>query len=98
MSDFSITYSRVDQATQDVQQQTEAVSRAIEELDGKIQAVRQDFIGSTAEQYDAKVKYWRSNVDDMRYLLGKAQAALNSIRNNYSATDGREAMRWSELL
>lgn len=98
MSGFDVSYGHVDEATTRLVQQTEAVARQIEELDAKMQAVLSDLEGETKENYETKVKSWRMNVADMRTLLGKAQVALNDIRNNYSGTDRREAMNWSALL
>ena len=98
MNGFDVSYGRVDEATMRLVQQTEAVARQIEELDTKMRAVLSDLEGETKENYEVKVRSWRMNVADMRTLLGKAQVALNDIRNNYSGTDRREAMNWSALL
>ncbi|MEV2275678.1 WXG100 family type VII secretion target [Nocardiopsis sp. NPDC049922] len=98
MDGFDVTYAYVDQATQQLVTETQNVANAIETLDSQMQAVRADLEGATAEAYDAKVKQWRLNVADMNVLLGRAQAALNEIRNNYSGTDGREATEWAALL
>jgi WXG100 family type VII secretion target len=98
MNGFDVSYGRVDDATMELGQQTEAVARRIEELDAKMRVVLDDLEGATKENYEAKVKSWRLNVADMRLLLGKAQNALNDIRNNYSGTDRNEAMNWSALL
>ncbi len=98
MSDgFDVKYQGVDDTTMTLKQQTEVVARAIEELDAKIQVVKQDFIGQTAEEYDAKMKQWRLNVADMRKLLSQAEVTLATIRNNYALTDNREAMDWSAI-
>ena len=98
MNGFDVSYGHVDDATMRLGQQTEAVARQIEELDAKMQKLLADLEGETKENYEAKVKSWRMNVADMRTLLGKAQNALNDIRNNYSGTDRREAMNWASLL
>ncbi|MFL1376764.1 MULTISPECIES: WXG100 family type VII secretion target [unclassified Nocardiopsis] len=98
MNGFDVSYAHVDEATTRLVQQTEDVARQIEELDAKMRAVLADLEGETKENYEVKVKAWRLNVADMRTLLGKAQVALNDIRNNYSGTDRREAMNWAALL
>ncbi|MEY9213888.1 WXG100 family type VII secretion target [Thermobifida halotolerans] len=98
MSDgFDVKYQGVDDTTLTLRQQTDRVAKAIEDLDMKIQAVKQDFIGQTADQYEAKVKQWRMNVEDMRRLLGQAETTLQTIRNNYAYTDNRKAMDWSAI-
>ncbi|MBB6119146.1 WXG100 family type VII secretion target [Nocardiopsis algeriensis] len=98
MNGFDINYGPVEDAKGMLRTQTEAVARQIEELDAQMQAVRSDLEGATAENYDAKVKSWRMNVEDMRVLLAKAEIALGQIAQNYSTTDNREAMNWSALM
>ncbi|MCY9784011.1 WXG100 family type VII secretion target [Nocardiopsis sp. EMB25] len=98
MDGFDVSYAYVDESTQQLRVQTETVANAIENLDMQMQTVRADLEGATAEAYDAKVKQWRLNVADMRTLLGKAEMALNQIRNNYSGTDSREAVEWASLM
>lgn len=98
MSDgFDVKYQGVDDTSMTLQQQTQVVANAIEELDAKIRAVKQDFVGQTAEQYEAKVAQWRLNVADMRKLLSQAETTLATIRNNYALTDNREAMNWAAI-
>ncbi|WP_028649444.1 WXG100 family type VII secretion target [Nocardiopsis sp. CNT312] len=98
MSGFDVTYAYVDEATMNLRAQTTNVANAIEQLDAQMQAVMSDLAGATADNYQAKVNSWRMNVADMQALLGKAEMALNSIRNNYAATDSREAMQWADLM
>lgn len=98
MSGFDISYGRVDEATQLLHQQTEAVAKQIEDLDQKMQVVLADTAGETKESYQKKINSWRLNVDDMRSLLQKAEMALDKIRHNYSGTDRRQAMNWDALL
>ncbi|WP_017587176.1 WXG100 family type VII secretion target [Nocardiopsis ganjiahuensis] len=98
MNGFDVSYGHVDDATMRLGQQTEEVARQIEALDAKMRVLLGDLEGETKENYELKVSSWRLNVADMRTLLGKAQGALNDIRNNYSGTDRREAMNWSALL
>ncbi|MFI6576136.1 WXG100 family type VII secretion target [Nocardiopsis sp. NPDC050513] len=98
MDGFDVSYAYVDEATQQLRVQTDTVANAIETLDMQMQTVRADLEGATAEAYDAKVKQWRLNVADMRTLLGRAEMALNQIRNNYSGTDSREAVEWASLM
>lgn len=98
MQGFEVSYAHVDEATVRLSQQTEAVARQVEELDAKMQVLLADMAGQMKENYQTKVSSWRLNVEDMRMLLGKAQSALNDIRNNYSGTDSREAMNWAALL
>lgn len=98
MQGFDVNYAQVDEATNRLAQQTAAVARQIEDLDQKMQALLADMAGEMKDNYQTKVASWHLNVADMRVLLGKAQAALNEIRNNYSGTDRREAMNWSALL
>ena len=98
MSDgFDVKYQGVDDTSMTLQQQIQVVANAIEELDAKIRAVKQDFVGQTAEQYEAKVAQWRLNVADMRKLLSQAETTLATIRNNYALTDNREAMNWAAI-
>lgn len=98
MNGFDVSYGRVDDATTELSRQTDAVARQIEDLDEKMRVILDDLEGEMKENYETKVHSWRLNVSDMRTLLGKAQVALNEIRNNYSGTDRREAMNWSALL
>ncbi|MFV2198991.1 WXG100 family type VII secretion target [Nocardiopsis sp. LOL_012] len=98
MSGFDVTYAYVDEATMNLRAQTTNVANAIEQLDAQMQAVMSDLAGATADNYQAKVSAWRMNVADMQTLLGKAEMALNSIRNNYAGTDSREAMQWADLM
>ncbi|NYH54476.1 MULTISPECIES: WXG100 family type VII secretion target [Nocardiopsis] len=95
---FDVSYAYVDEATDELRTQTKAVQDQIESLDSQMQVVKADLDGAMAAEYDRKVASWRANVVDMQLLLGKAEAALNEIRNNYASTDGREAMNWQALL
>jgi WXG100 family type VII secretion target len=98
MQGFDVSYAHVDEATNRLRQQTETVARQIEELDQKMQTLLADMSGDMKENYQIKVASWRTNVQDMRFLLAKAEKALNDIRNNYSGTDRREGMNWAALL
>ncbi|MFD3683560.1 WXG100 family type VII secretion target [Nocardiopsis sp. NPDC058631] len=95
---FDVSYAYVDEATNELRTQTKAVQDQIEALDAQMQTVKAELDGAMAAEYDRKVLSWRTNVADMQLLLGKAEAALNEIRNNYSSTDGREAMNWQALM
>ncbi|WP_150242691.1 WXG100 family type VII secretion target [Nocardiopsis quinghaiensis] len=98
MNGFDVHYAQVDEGSTTLSTQTAAVRNQIDTLDAQMQAVKADLEGDMATEYDRKVASWRNNVADMQFLLGKAQEALNEIRTNYTATDGREAMKWQALM
>ncbi|WP_017572555.1 WXG100 family type VII secretion target [Nocardiopsis halotolerans] len=95
---FSVSYAHVDEATQNLVAQTKAVQNQIESLDAEMAQIKPQLAGAMAEEYDRKVASWRANVVDMQTLLGKAQDALNQIRDDYAGTDAREAMNWQALM
>jgi WXG100 family type VII secretion target len=95
---FDVSYAEVDQATIELDTQTKAVRKQIEDLDSEMQSLRSQLDGAMFEQYQVKMASWKANVTDMETLLGKARVALNSIREDYAGTDGREAMNWQALM
>ncbi|MBV2363580.1 WXG100 family type VII secretion target [Streptomonospora nanhaiensis] len=97
MSGFEITYARVADITADMEQATTDVQNALDALSTEMAAVRADLDGATASSYDQAMINWQKNVDDMRFLLGKAKEALQHVANNYNETDLREGALWEAL-
>ncbi|MDA0567656.1 WXG100 family type VII secretion target [Streptomonospora sp. S1-112] len=97
MSGFEITYARVADITADMEQATNDVQNALNTLADEMATVRADLEGSTASSYDQAMINWQNNVDDMRFLLGKAKEALQHVANNYNETDLREGALWEAL-
>ncbi|MDT0304705.1 WXG100 family type VII secretion target [Streptomonospora wellingtoniae] len=97
MSGFEITYGQVADITGQLRTETNNVSNALDKLAGEMATVRSDLEGDTASSYDEAMAMWRKNVDDMRFLLGKAEQALQQVAQNYNETDLREGALWDAL-
>ncbi|MEU3019257.1 MULTISPECIES: WXG100 family type VII secretion target [unclassified Nocardiopsis] len=95
MDGFEIKYSGADDAGIDLRRQTDIIEQAINELDAKVQAVKADWVGEAANQYDQRLASWRRNIADMRALLGHAQVSLGDITERYRRGDLQEAGNWS---
>ncbi|MEC3893478.1 WXG100 family type VII secretion target [Nocardiopsis alba] len=95
MDGFEIKYSGADDAGIDLRKQTDIIEQAINELDAKVQAVKSDWVGEAADQYDQRLLAWRRNVADMRALLGHAQVSLGDITERYRRGDLQEAGNWN---
>lgn len=94
MDGFEIKYSGADDAGIDLRRQTDLIENAINELDAKVRAVKSDWVGEAADQYDQRLVAWRRNVADMRALLGHAQVSLGDITDRYRRGDLQEAGNW----
>ncbi|GAA1780403.1 MULTISPECIES: WXG100 family type VII secretion target [Streptomonospora] len=97
MSGFEITYGRVADVTGQLRTETNNVSNALDKLAGEMASVRSELEGDTASSYDEAMAMWRKNVDDMRFLLNKAEQALQQVAQNYNETDLREGALWDAL-
>jgi len=95
VSTFAAKYGGMDTAGIDLRQATEEVARSIEELDGKVKAIKSEWVGDAAEQYEIAIANWRKNVDDMRVLLTSAQVSLDDIVERYRRGDLGEAKVWN---
>ncbi|WP_017591951.1 WXG100 family type VII secretion target [Nocardiopsis potens] len=95
MSAFSAKYGGMDTAGLDLNQATNDVARAIEDLDDKVRSIKNEWVGDAADQYEVAIANWRKNVDDMRVLLASAQVSLDDITERYKRGDLGEASVWS---
>jgi len=94
VSDFSVRYSGMDDSAFDLRARTQDIRNSLDELATKMAVVRGELDGATAEQYDASMAQWRLNVQDMEFLLTKAEQALIMIRDNYKNTDNKLSLEW----
>lgn len=94
---FSVNYAFLDNATEDMEQETQKVRNALEDLTNQMNTVVNQLDGVTVDSFSDAMRYWQSNVDDMNTLLGYARTALNGIRDSYNGTDVREGAIWDAL-
>ncbi|GAB3451752.1 hypothetical protein GCM10027570_29070 [Streptomonospora sediminis] len=94
---FSVNYAFLDTATDEMQQETQKVQNALEDLSSQMQSVVNQLDGVTVESFSSAIAYWQSNVNDMNFLLAQARQALNQVRDNYNTTDLREGALWDAL-
>ncbi|MFC4563428.1 WXG100 family type VII secretion target [Nocardiopsis mangrovi] len=94
MSDFSVKYSGMDDSAFDLRARTQEIRESLDKLASKMARVRGELDGATAENYDNSMAQWQLNVQDMEFLLTRAEQALILIRDNYQNTDNKLSLEW----
>jgi WXG100 family type VII secretion target len=97
MPDITVHYAGVDNAGEALGAATKAINDVLEELATSLNAVRNQWVGNSSEQYTTLQSRWNQAAGDMSTQLGKNQVNLAAIRENYSSTDSGLALTWSEI-
>jgi WXG100 family type VII secretion target len=90
-----VDYAHMNNAADDMVQQTRAISTTLTNLEMELTALRDSWIGDDREQYDAKQKAWNNAVKAMEQLLINNSGLLTEVSANYQYSAGSLAQMWS---
>ncbi|MEU9453141.1 WXG100 family type VII secretion target [Streptomyces sp. NPDC048277] len=102
MSDLSdgyihVEYSPVNNAADDMVQQTRAIEGTLSTLETELNELKQTWWGGDAEVYEQKQAAWDNAVVTMQQLLNSHASLLSDVSDNYRYTEQNLSQLWSEV-
>jgi WXG100 family type VII secretion target len=99
MSDFSdgqiyVDYSHMQNAADDMVQQTKAIASILANLDAELQELKATWEGDDREVYAQKQMAWNQAVDAMKSLLASHSALLTDVSDGYQYSEKSLTQLW----
>jgi WXG100 family type VII secretion target len=92
-----VDYSHVNNAADDMVQQTRHIATTLSQLEMELGALRQSWEGEDREIYDGKQKAWDHAVKAMENLLTNHHTLLTEISEKYRYSEGSLSQMWSSV-
>lgn len=97
MSDYTFNFTQADATLYDMNQYTQRIQSALEEMQQSVEARMADWTGDAKHQYAVSKAAWDQSAKDMAAYLGQARATLLQISDNYGTTEQRQATIWNDV-
>lgn len=102
MTDFTDGYIHVDyapmqNAADDMVQQTKAIDQTLTNLDAELQALRDMWIGDDKDVYNQKQTAWNNAVTEMERLLTSNANLLTGISDDYQYNEKSLTELWTSV-
>lgn len=99
MSDFSdgyiyVDYSHMQNAADDMVQQTKAIASILVNLDAELQELKNTWEGEDRQVYSQKQAAWNQAVDAMKSLLASHSALLTDVSGSYQYSEKSLTHLW----
>ncbi|MDX3850298.1 WXG100 family type VII secretion target [Streptomyces sp. AK02-01A] len=99
MSDFTdgqiyVDYSHMQNAADDMVQQTKAIASIIVNLDAELQELKNTWEGDDRAVYSEKQAAWNQAVDAMKALLASHSALLTEVSDVYQHSEKSLTQLW----
>lgn len=92
-----VDYRHMDNAADDLVQQTRAIDQTLTNLDAELYALSATWLGSDADAYKVCKDNWTRAVEDMEQLLIDHSALLTDVSANYQYTEKSLSQLWGDL-
>ncbi|MFJ7495164.1 WXG100 family type VII secretion target [Streptomyces sp. NPDC097727] len=89
-----VDYSHMDNAADDLIQQTKAIDQTLTNLDAELGALRKYWEGSDKDAYTACQNAWNGAVAEMEKLLNSHAVLLTDVSQNYRYTEQSLTQLW----
>ncbi|MGW1718131.1 WXG100 family type VII secretion target [Streptomyces sp. NPDC002156] len=99
MSNFTdgyiyVDYANMNNAAEDMVQQTRAISQILTDLDSELTALKESWEGDDRSVYDEKQASWNAAVAKMGQLLQSHSDLLLNVSDNYQQTERSLTQFW----
>ncbi|WP_328672309.1 WXG100 family type VII secretion target [Streptomyces sp. NBC_00328] len=92
-----VDYAHMDNAAEDMVEQTKAVGKTLESLEMELNELRKSWEGEDADVYREKQQAWDHAFQQMGRILSEHAALLTDISGHYRYTAGSLAQQWSDI-
>jgi WXG100 family type VII secretion target len=92
-----VDYSHMQNAADDMVQQTKAIDQTLTNLDAELNELRNMWIGDDKDVYTEKQTAWNNAVTEMERLLTSNAALLTSISEDYQYNENSLTQLWSSV-
>ena len=92
-----VDYSHMQNAGDDMVQQTKAIATTLSNLDMELAELRNSWIGDDREIYTTKQKTWDDAVKAMENLLTSHSALLSDVSESYKYSEKSLTQMWSSV-
>ncbi|MER6165621.1 WXG100 family type VII secretion target [Streptomyces violaceorubidus] len=92
-----VDYSHMDNAADDLVQQTKAIDQTLTNLDAELEALKATWLGSDSDAYKICHQNWTNAVTAMEKLLIDHSALLTDVSQNYRYTEKSLTQLWEDI-
>jgi WXG100 family type VII secretion target len=102
MADFTdgliyVDYSHMNNAADDMVQQTKAIDSILTNLDAELQQLKETWEGEDKNVYGDKQTAWNNAVSEMERILGENSALLNEVSDSYQYSEKSLTQLWESV-
>jgi WXG100 family type VII secretion target len=102
MADFTdgliyVDYSHMNNAADDMVQQTKAIDSILTNLDAELQQLKETWEGEDKNVYGDKQTAWNNAVSEMERILGENSAMLNEVSDSYQYSEKSLTQLWESV-
>jgi ESAT-6 family protein len=97
VSDYTFDFTQADATVYDMNQITQRINSALDEMEASVEARMQEWTGAAQSQYVVSKAQWDKSADEMSVFLEQARLTLLQISDNYGTTEQRHAMLWNDV-
>ncbi|WP_371660033.1 WXG100 family type VII secretion target [Streptomyces sp. NBC_00280] len=102
MADFTdgliyVDYSHMNNAADDMVQQTKAIDSILTNLDAELQQLKETWEGDDKNVYGEKQTAWNNAVSEMERILGENSALLNEVSDSYQYSEKSLTQLWESV-
>ncbi|MDH6624498.1 WXG100 family type VII secretion target [Streptomyces sp. LBL] len=102
MPDFTdgkiyVDYSHMNNAADDMVQQTKAIDSILANLDKELQALKESWEGEDKDIYGDKQTAWNNAVEEMKRILAENSALLTDVSDSYQYSEKSLTQLWETV-
>ncbi|MFJ5225927.1 WXG100 family type VII secretion target [Streptomyces sp. NPDC088400] len=102
MPDFNdgqiyVDYSHMNNAADDMVQQTKAIDSILTNLDAELQSLKESWEGEDRGVYTDKQTAWNNAVSEMKRILAENSALLTDVSDSYSYSEKSLTQLWETV-
>ncbi|MEU6227591.1 WXG100 family type VII secretion target [Streptomyces sp. NPDC047042] len=102
MPDFTdgliyVDYSHMNNAADDMVQQTKAIDSILTNLDAELQQLKETWEGEDKDMYGKKQEAWNGAVGEMERILGENAALLTEVSDSYQYSEKSLTQLWETV-
>ncbi|MFC9624055.1 WXG100 family type VII secretion target [Streptomyces sp. NPDC056930] len=92
-----VDYNHMQNAADDLIQQTKAIDQTLTNLDAELQALMTHWEGDDSSEYKVCQQAWNQAVADMERMLNSHAVLLTDVSDNYKYTERSLAQMWADV-
>ncbi|WP_030755205.1 WXG100 family type VII secretion target [Streptomyces sp. NRRL F-5135] len=92
-----VDYSHMQNAADDMVQQTKAIDSILTNLEAELQQLQQSWEGDDREAYSEKQAAWNHAVEEMKRILAENSALLTDVSDSYQWSEKNLTSLWQTV-